>query len=150
MQTGPDTEFRTFEDMEVYRQARQFRKAMYAVARRLPDFEKFALATQIRRAAVSLTNNLAEGHGRYHYLDQLQFLLHSRGSLEELLDDLNVCVDERYLPISEVEELKSSAWRVHSLINGYGRYLRARKSNNTSVFHDLPVMAGGTDEADPF
>ena len=63
------TTFQTFEDLEVYKKARKFRKQMYAVARKLPDFEKYELGRQIRRAAVSLTNNIAEGHGRYHYLD---------------------------------------------------------------------------------
>jgi four helix bundle protein len=84
----------TFEDLEVYQVAREFRKAKYRVARRLPDIEKFALTNQIRRAAVSLTNNIAEAHGRYHYLDQIKFLWQSRGSLQELIDDLNVCMDE--------------------------------------------------------
>jgi four helix bundle protein len=48
---------------------------MYAVARRLPDFEKYELGRQIRRAAVSLANNIAEGHGRYHYLEEIKFEL---------------------------------------------------------------------------
>ena len=56
--------FQTFEDLEVYKVAREFRKAMYAVTRRLPDLEKYELGRQIRRASVSLTNNMAEGHGR--------------------------------------------------------------------------------------
>src|SRR5437763_7147494 len=86
--------FRTFEDLEVYEAAREFRKRMYRVARRLPEEEKFALANQIRRAAVSVTNNIAEGHGRFHFLEQIKFMIQSRGSLEELLDDLNVCADE--------------------------------------------------------
>src|SRR6185437_16131859 len=90
-------QYRTFEDLEVYQLAREFRKRMYVVNRRLPDFEKFELGSQIRRAAVSLTNNIAEGHGRYHYLEQIKFCLNSRGSLEELIDDLNVCLDESYL-----------------------------------------------------
>ena len=64
---------------------------MYRVTKRLPDEEKFALANQVRRAAVSLTNNIAEGHGRFHFLEQIKFMLQARGSLEELLDDLNVC-----------------------------------------------------------
>src|SRR5580698_275489 len=86
--------FLTFEDLEAYQAAREFRKAMYGVARGLPDLEKYGLAGQIRRAAVSLTNNIAEGHGRYHYADQIKFVLMARGSLEELIDDLNVCLDE--------------------------------------------------------
>ena len=73
--------FKTFEDLECYKAARAFRKAMYAVSRGLPDLEKFGLASQIRRAAVSLTNNIAEGHGRWHYLDHIKFVLQSRGSL---------------------------------------------------------------------
>jgi four helix bundle protein len=86
--------YQTFEDLEVYQVAREFRKAMYRVAKQLPDTEKFGLASQVRRAAVSLTNNIAEGHGRFHFLEQIKFMLQARGSLEELLDDLNVCEDE--------------------------------------------------------
>jgi len=52
--------FKTFKNLEVYQVAREFRKAMYGVSRRLPSFEKFELASQVRRAAVSLTNNIAE------------------------------------------------------------------------------------------
>ena len=60
------------------------------MSRCLPELEKYDLGRQIRRAAVSLTNNMAEGHGRFHYPDQIRFFLHSRGSLEELVDDLNL------------------------------------------------------------
>src|SRR6266704_771412 len=101
MQTGVKR-FLTFEDLEAYKSARGFRKAMYAVGRRLPDFEKFELASQIRRAAVSLTNNIAEGHGRFHYLDQIKFTLQSRGSLEELIDDLNAFQDEQYVATEQI------------------------------------------------
>ena len=120
--------FRTFEELDVYKKAREFRKRMYAAARRLPDFEKYELGRQIRRAAVSLTNNIAEGHGRYHYLDEIKFQLQSRGSLAELLDDLNVCQDEDYLPTAEIVELKERAKEVQRLINGYIRFLRERKA----------------------
>ena len=125
---GQQDKFRTFEDLEVYKAAREFRKKMYGVTRRLPDSEKFELAGQIRRAAVSLTNNMAEGHGRFHYPDQIRFFLHSRGSLEELVDDLNVCLDESYLPGNEIEKLKQQAGGVLALINGYLRYLRSRSA----------------------
>src|SRR6266446_1581967 len=92
-----DQAYKTFEDLEVYHAAREFRKMMYAAARRLPDFEKYGLASQTRRAAISLTNNIAEGHGRFHWLEQIKFTLQARGSLQELIDDLNVCSDENYL-----------------------------------------------------
>src|SRR5213082_2801737 len=121
--------FQTFEDLEVYKAAREFRKAMYVVTRRLPDSEKYDLASQIRRAAVSLTNNIAEGHGRFHYPDQIRFILHSRGSLEELVDDLNICSDENYLLADDVVKFKEQASGVLILINGYLRYLRSRSSS---------------------
>src|SRR5713226_6313356 len=133
---GQRDKFRTFEDLEVYQAAREFRKRMYGVTRRLPDFEKFELASQIRRAAVSLTNNIAEGHGRYHFADQVRFFLGSRGSLQELVDDLNVCDDEKYLENDEVAELKEKAWRVLGLINGYLRYLRDRKAEDHSTVRE--------------
>ncbi len=121
--------FQIFENLEVYKVAREFRKAMYAVNRRLPDFEKYELGSQIRRASASLTNNMAEGHGRFHYPDQIRFFLHSRGSLEELVDDLNICLGERYLSREEVAKLKEQARGVLILINGYLRYLRSRSSS---------------------
>ena len=125
---GQQDKFRTFEDLEIYKAAREFRKKMYGVTRRLPDSEKFELAGQIRRAAVSLTNNMAEGHGRFHYPDQIRFFLHSRGSLEELVDDLNVCLDERYVPSDQIEKLKRQAGGALPLINGYLQYLRSRST----------------------
>jgi four helix bundle protein len=127
-------QYQTFEDLEVYQVAREFRKAMYRVGRRLPDIEKFALASQIRRAAVSLTNNIAEGHGRFHFLEQIKFTLQARGSLEELFDDLNVCIDEHYFPVEQIEKLKSDGWRVHRLINGYIRFLRSRTAESPSDY----------------
>jgi len=131
-----DATFRTFEDLDVYKKAREFRKQMYAAARKLPDFEKYELARQIRRAAVSLTNNIAEGHGRYHYLDEIKFQLQARGSLAELLDDLNVCQDEGYLPTTEIADLKELAREVQRLINGYIRFLRERKAEASLIVRE--------------
>lgn len=123
------SQFKTFEDLEVYQAARKFRKAMYDVAQKLPTHENFGLISQKRRAAVSLINNIAEGHGRYHYLDQIKFILQARGSLQELIDDLNICEDEGYLSYEAVAEFKQQAWRVYQLTNGYIRYLRERKTS---------------------
>jgi four helix bundle protein len=141
--------YRSFEDLEVYKSAREFRKDMYKVAKALPDFEKFGLANQIRRAATSLTNNLAEGHGRFHFLDQIRFTLISRGSLEELIDDLNICLDENYIAPSKIEELRTAAWQLLKLTNGYLRYLRDRKASASLKIHETPpsYMADGLDES---
>lgn len=142
--------FQTFEDLEVYQAARAFRKTMYAVTRKLPGFEKFELASQIRRAAVSLTNNIAEGHGRYHYLEQIRFCLQARGSLEELIDDLNVCEDESYLTAAETVQRKQEGWRVYKLLNGYVRYLRQRKSGTAAALREAAAQYMATsDELDP-
>lgn len=138
--------FQTFEDLEAYKAAREFRKAMYVATRRLPDFEKFELASQIRRAAVSLTNNIAEGHGRFHYLDQIKFILQARGSLEELVDDVNICEDENYLPVPETARLKDQAWGVLRLINGYLRWLRQRKTGQSLDIREAPIPYGDSDE----
>ena len=131
-----DATFRTFEDLDVYKKAREFRKRMYATARKLPDFEKYELGRQIRRAAVSLTNNIAEGHGRYHYLDEIKFQLQARGSLAELLDDLNVCQDEGYLPTTEIADLNELAREVQRLINGYIRFLRECKAGASLIVRE--------------
>ena len=116
----------------MYQLAREFRKVMYRLAKRLPEEEKFGLASQMQRAALSLTNNIAEGHGRYHFLDQIKFMLQSRGSLEELIDDLNVCEDEQYLPVDEITSLKKQGWRSRQLIDGYMRCLRDQKNSKGS------------------
>jgi four helix bundle protein len=134
-----DATFRTFEDLEVYKKAREFRKRMYAVARKLPDFEKYELGRQIRRASVSVTNNIAEGHGRYHYLEEIKFQFQSRGSLAELVDDLNVCKDEGYLPTTEVADLKELAREVQRLINGYIRFLRERKAGASLIVRESAI-----------
>jgi len=144
MEAGAGT-FRTFEDLEAYKAARGFRVAMYGVNRRLPGFEKFELGSQIRRAAVSLTKNIAEGHGRFHFLDQIKFMLQARGSLQELIDDLNICEDENYVPPPEVALLKQQGWHVLRLLNGYLRWLRECKTSQTLALHENPTPYGDSD-----
>jgi four helix bundle protein len=122
--------FKTFEDLEVYKAAREFRKKIYKLIKKLPGEEKFNLVGQMRRAATSLTNNISEGHGRYHYQENIQFCRQSRGSLCELVDDLNICIDEVYFPRDFLDKLKSEGAFVHKLLNGYIAYLRRRKEKD--------------------
>ena len=142
----PTGKFQTFEDLKVYQTAREFRKAMYTLTHGLPDCEKFGLVSQVRRAAVSLTNNIAEGHGRFHYLDQIRFMLQARGSLLELIDDLNICADENYLPADTVLKFKQQALQVHQLVNGYVRYLRERKIGESLELRESSSAQSLSDE----
>jgi four helix bundle protein len=119
--------YNTFEDLDVYKIARAFRKRIYNLAKQLPEHEKYNLANQMRRAAVSLTNCIAEGHGRFHYQENIQFLRQSRGSLEELIDDINVCVDEKYADENRLNELKEQGYIVLKKLNGYIKYLQKCK-----------------------
>lgn len=122
-----------FEDLEVYKLAREFRKRIFVLVKELPVEEKFNLCSQMRKAATSLTNNIAEGHGRYHYQENIQFMRQARGSLEELLDDLNICIDERYFPSERMEELKKEGYTLLHRMNGYIAYLRKRKATEEST-----------------
>ena len=117
----------SFEKLEVYKLAREYRRKIYRLTYKLPKEEQYNLIIQMRKAAVSLTNNIAEGHGRYHYQENIQFLRQSRGSLEELLDDLNVCIDENYADKDYIEGLKQEAYNLLKKINGYIKYLKDRK-----------------------
>jgi hypothetical protein len=73
-------------------------------------------------------------------------MLQARGSLEELIDDLNVCEDEQYLAREEIEKLKQEAWRVHKLINGYIRFLRSRTVDASARVQESPDCDLNEDE----
>ena len=119
--------FKTFEDLEIYKKAREFRKKIYALIRKLPPEEKYNLDPQMRSAVVSITNNIAEGHGRYHFQENIQFCRQSRGSLEEIIDDLNVCLDEKYFSEKYIDDLKKDGYERLRMINGYIKYLQKMK-----------------------
>jgi four helix bundle protein len=95
--------------------------------KQIPNTERFCLDQQMRRAAVSITNNIAEGHGRWHYLENLRFCRIARGSVDEIIDDLNVCIDEGYGDQTLISELRSEAYALIGRINGYMNYLRRVK-----------------------
>src|SRR5437867_12814145 len=105
------------DDFELYTIARELRKRAYCLVRQLPVEEKYALANQMRRAAVSVTNNIAEGHGRWHYQENIHYCRISRGSVDELIDDFNACEDENYGDQPLVLELKNDAYDLIRRIN---------------------------------
>ena len=127
--TTSSAPIRDFKDLQVWRAARELRREIYRVARSLPDFEKFALASQLRRAATSVTANLAEGFGRFGYQENAQLCRQARGSLYEARDHLTTCVDEGYLEATEGERLDKLAQSVGRLLNGYLRSTLARRGD---------------------
>ena len=124
--------YKTFEELEVYKATREFRKKIYQLIKELPAEEKYSLVGQMRRAALSFTNNIAEGHGRYHFQENIQFCRVSRGSLMELIDGLNLCIDEKYFAEDYLEKLKEEGYRINKMLNGYIAYLQKRKIGDSS------------------
>jgi four helix bundle protein len=114
----------SIDEFELYRMARAFRIKVYALTKQLPHDEKYVLGVQMRRAALSVSNNIAEGHGRWFYQDNARFCRFTRGSVEEIIDDLNTCLDERYLPPEIIIPLKQEALLLVRRLNSYIGYLK--------------------------
>jgi four helix bundle protein len=88
-----------FEDLKAWQLARKLMIECHEVAKTLPTQERFDLAQQIRRSAKSVMANIAEGYGRYHYLDSLRFYYFARGSLDETINHIITAHDLlAYLP----------------------------------------------------
>ena len=124
---GSGLPIKDFKDLEVWRAARDLRHEIYKLAKTLSDFEKFGLASQLRRAAVSVTANIAEGFGRFGYQENAQFCRQARGSLYEVRDHLITCLDEGYLKAADSARLRECADSVGRLLNGYLRSTLALK-----------------------
>ena len=123
-----DRHIKTFEDLDVWKFCRELRNKLTKLAKRLPAEEKFRLSDQIIRAARSVTNNLAEGYGRFHYQENIQFCRQSRGSLFEAIDHLTVCLDDGYISHEEFRSYREDCIRGIQLINGYIRFLEKLKN----------------------
>jgi four helix bundle protein len=138
-----EKEMRGFEDLEGYRLAMQVFREVYRVVSNLPPEEKYNLADQLRRAATSSILNIAEGYGRYHYLDSLRFYYFARGSIMETLSGLIACNELQYTKdeIARQRELCHSALRS---LNGYIRYVRNQQQGKQeygerAVKEELPT-----------
>jgi len=118
---------RGFEDLDCYKLALQVVREAYDLARRLPDYEKYDLARQIRKAASSVTLNIAEGYGRYHYLDSLRFFYIARGSLSETLSGFITSQAVGYTPEADLDRQRELAYRALQALNGYIRYVRKQQ-----------------------
>ena len=94
-------EVKSFENLEVWQIGRDLVTKVYTLTASLPQSETFGLIAQIKRSALSVPANIAEGFGRYHYMDKAKFYLNARGSLYELKSHLLIARDLRYLKRSQ-------------------------------------------------
>lgn len=115
---------RTFEDLECWKACVEVKNFINELIKTLPSSEKYELVDNLRRASRSTTRNIAEGFGRFHYKENVQFCRHSRGSLFEILDDLITCEIENYITKEQLEEGRAKINRALKLLNGYINYLK--------------------------
>ena len=131
MGNGKYGQIRHFTDIEAWKIGREIRKEVYTLIKMLPEEEKYNLSSQMRRAAVSITANIAEGYGRYHYQENIQFCRQSRGSMYEIQDHLVTCLDENYISKENYGRIYSLSERAIKAINGYIKLLQRQQQTES-------------------
>lgn len=118
------SEYKPFTDLEVWKAARKFKKAIECLANTFPPEEKFRLCDQLIRSVRSINANITEGHGRFGYPDQTRFCMNARGSLNETLNHFIDAYDCQYIDKEQLAAFKLNFNEVMGLLNGYIKYLR--------------------------
>lgn len=119
-----------FTTLEAWKRARDVKLFFYnKVIPLLPKTETYQLGAQIRDASVSITANIAEGYGRYHFQEAIQFYRISRGSLYELKDHLITCSDLNYIDQDIFKTGEELIEKAKKILNGYISYTIRQKKN---------------------
>jgi len=111
----------------VWKEGRALRKEVSVLTKKFPLVEKFKLTDQMLRASRSFTANIAEGFGRFHYQENIQFCRSARGSAIELLDHFTCALDEEYITEEEFLEFEQKILKCVKILNGYIAYLKKAK-----------------------
>ena len=122
----------SFTELEVWKQARKIRILISELTKHFPSEEKFRLTDQITRSSRSISNNIAEGHGRFHYQDNIRFCVIARGSLSETLDHVIIANDENLITESALHAFQSEYDQCLKLLNGYIQFIRRKKNDELS------------------
>jgi four helix bundle protein len=118
----------SFTDLEVYKECRILRKRISELVKtHFPPEEKYKLTDQITRSSRGITSCIAEGYGRFHYQENIQYCRMSRGSLMETLEHLITAYDEKYINSDELISFKEQIDKCAKLLNGYIKYLYKAK-----------------------
>ncbi len=116
------------DQLEVWKRALDYAVAIYKqVVPLLPANEKYNLIDQLKRAATSVPANIAEGHGRFHYLDNVRFCYYSRGSLTEIQSHLSLSNSLGYLSDDVYQRMTANAESIGKQLNNYIAYLKRSK-----------------------
>lgn len=115
-------------DLKVWQKARVLRNSIQILCNTLPADEKYKLVDQIIRSSRSVTANISEGHGRFHFQENIQFCRIARGSLIETLDHLTVAQDSKYLSDEDFKTFETDIYEIEKMLNGYIKYLKTRKT----------------------
>ena len=107
----------SFERLIAYQEARRLVVDIYKIVYELPKEERFGLGTQLRRAAISITSNIAEGCGRISFKEKIHFLEISYGSLMEAYSQIQLCVDLGYTDQNDLDLIRPKFSYVGYLIN---------------------------------
>jgi four helix bundle protein len=110
---------KTFNQLIVWQKAHQLVLQVYAITKQFPKDEVFGLSSQIRRAAVSIAANLAEGYKKKTKASKLNYLNISEGSLEEVKYYFILANDLEYINVQKFNSLETNAEEVGRLLNGY-------------------------------
>lgn len=122
------SQINSFEDLECWKAATELRR--YVSKRILPKFpidEKFALKNQLRRSSRSISDNISEGYGRYHFQENIQSCRMARGSLCESLNQVITANDEDYIYDEIMLEFRKLYDKTKAILNGYINYLNNAK-----------------------
>ena len=124
--------------LKVWVKARDFALLIYKeVLPLLPSEEKWNLNQQMRRASLSISANIAEGHGRFYYQDNVRFCYMARGSLEEVLSHLAFAHGMSFIFTELYRALSGEGDEIDKMLNGYIAYLKKSKqgANEPGVNH---------------
>ena len=124
---------KSFEDLECWKACTEVRRFITMIVKQYPKEETYSLVDDMKRAARSTTHNIAEGYGRFHYQENVQFCRISRGSLYELIDQLITSLDEGHISQKQCDEGRNLISMALPLLNGYINYLLRQSRKRTDV-----------------
>jgi len=107
-----------FHDLDAWQKGHLLTLEVYKITRKFPKEELFGIVSQIRRAASSITANIAEGFARYHFKDKARFYYQSRGSVAEVQNFLLLARDLKFIDERTCKELGELANDVRQILNG--------------------------------